>query len=50
MIIYCAGPIRGDATYHKFYKQIIEHIAEKGHTALSELNAGFKSSLPLTDN
>jgi 2'-deoxynucleoside 5'-phosphate N-hydrolase len=49
MIIYCAGPIKGDLTYQKFYKDIIEIVLELGHTPLSELNPDFKSTIPLTD-
>jgi hypothetical protein len=50
MIIYCAGPIRGDIEYQSYYKQIIDYVHSLGHTALSELNSGFKSALPLSDN
>lgn len=49
MIIYCAGPIKGDKKYLSFYNKIIEHVSSLGHTALSELNAKFKSSFPLND-
>lgn len=50
MIIYCAGPIRGDVKYRKWLREIIEHVAGEGHIALSELSDNFKSAMPLTDN
>jgi nucleoside 2-deoxyribosyltransferase len=37
MKIYCAGPIRGDRSYAKFFQEIISLIQKMGHTALSEL-------------
>jgi 2'-deoxynucleoside 5'-phosphate N-hydrolase len=49
MIIYCAGPIRGDKQFQSFYKEIIKHVNSLGHTALSELNEKFRSAIPLTD-
>ncbi len=49
MVVYCACPIRGDKNYRKNCQEIIEHIKSLGHTALSEINEEFKSSLPLTD-
>ncbi len=49
MIIYCAGPIRGVKKYQKYYKKIIEHISSLNHSALSELNSEFSTSIPLTD-
>ncbi len=49
MIIYCAGPIKGDKQYQLFYKEIIKYISSLGHTALSELNDKFKSAFPLND-
>ncbi len=48
MIIYCAGPIKGDKKYQKYYKQIIQIVDALGHTALSELNQNFTSPIPLT--
>lgn len=50
MILYCAGAIRGNVKFQKYYKEIIEIIGSLGHTALSELNKNFISSVPLTDN
>ena len=50
MIIYCAGPVKGDQTYHKFHLEIIEHVNALGYTALSELNSEFKSAFPLNDH
>lgn len=49
MIVYCAGPIRGDQTYLKFYLEIIQYVENLGVTALSEMNSKFTSSIPLTD-
>ncbi len=49
MIIYCAGPIRGDTTYQKFYAEIIDFIESEGHTALAEFNGKFSVSIPLTE-
>lgn len=49
MIIYCAGPIRGDATYQHFYKKIIDFVESLGHTVLTELSGKFGSTVPLTD-
>lgn len=39
MKIYCAGPIRGDRSYAKFFQKIISLIQKMGHTALSELTS-----------
>jgi 2'-deoxynucleoside 5'-phosphate N-hydrolase len=49
MIIYCAGPIRGDATYQKFFTKAIDYIESLGHTVLSEFSGKFSSTIPLTD-
>jgi nucleoside 2-deoxyribosyltransferase len=49
MIIYCAGPIRGDVSYQKFYAEVINHIEEEGHSALAEFNGRFSVSVPLTE-
>jgi hypothetical protein len=50
MIVYCAGPVKGDQTYHKFHLEIIALVSTLGHTALSELNSEFKSAFPLNDH
>ncbi len=50
MILYCAGAIRGNTKFQKYYKEIIDIIDSLGHTPLSELNKNFMSSVPLTDN
>ena len=50
MIIYCAGPLKGDQTYHEFHKEIVEHVNVLGHTALSDLNSEFKPAFPLNDH
>lgn len=49
MILYCAGAIRGNTKYQQGYKEIISVVSSLGHTALSELNKNFSSSVPLTD-
>ena len=49
MIIYCAGPIRGDVSYQKFYAEVINHIEDEGHSALAEFNGKFSMSIPLTE-
>jgi len=49
MIIYCAGPIKGDKTFQKFYLEIIDFVESEGHTPLAELNEKFTSANPLTD-
>jgi hypothetical protein len=49
MIIYCAGAIKGDKKYQKYYKQIIQIVDSLGHTALSELNRNFSTPILLTD-
>jgi len=49
MIIYCAGPIRGDVTYQKNYFEIVEFLESEKHTALAEISGKFSTSIPLTD-
>ena len=49
MIIYCAGPIKGDTTYQENYREIIKIVDQAGHSALTELNGKFNSSIPLSD-
>jgi 2'-deoxynucleoside 5'-phosphate N-hydrolase len=49
MIIYCAGPIRGNDTYIESLKKIIEYIEGLGNTVLSGFSAKFSSTIPLTD-
>jgi 2'-deoxynucleoside 5'-phosphate N-hydrolase len=49
MIIYCAGPIRGNKKYQSDFKEIIDYVKLLGHTALSELNEEFKTAVPLTE-
>jgi len=48
MIIYCAGPIRGNKTYQQNYTQIVQIIETLGHSALSEISSKFSSSIPLS--
>ena len=50
MIIYCAGPIKGDATFQKFYLEIIDFVESEGHTPLAGISAEISSSNPLNDN
>lgn len=47
MIIYCAGPIRGNTTYQENYSEIVRIVESMGHTALSEISGRFSSSIPL---
>jgi len=49
MIIYCAGPIRGNDTYKNSFKKIIEFVEGLGNTVLSELSDKFSSTIPLTE-
>ena len=49
MIIYCAGPIRGNTTYQENYSEIARIVESLGHTALSEKSTKFSSSIPLND-
>jgi 2'-deoxynucleoside 5'-phosphate N-hydrolase len=47
MIVYCAGAIKGDSSYMESYKEVINIVKQEGHTALSEVNPDFQSTLPL---
>jgi hypothetical protein len=47
MIIYCAGPIRGNTTYQENYSEIVRIVESMGHTALAEISTKFSSSIPL---
>ncbi len=49
MIIYCAGPIKGDTTFQEFYKEIIKIVEALGHTALSEFSSKLMSTIPLNE-
>lgn len=49
MIIYCAGPIKGDVTYQEYYREIIRIVETSGHTALAEFSSKFPSTIPLSD-
>jgi len=49
MVIYCAGPIRGDTTFRKYHNEIIDFVESEGHTALSDINSQFASSANLND-
>ena len=37
--VYCAGAIRGDASFSGFYREIIDCVRQAGHEALSELGS-----------
>ncbi|MFZ1519668.1 MAG: nucleoside 2-deoxyribosyltransferase [Ignavibacteriaceae bacterium] len=47
MIIYCAGPIKGNTTYQENYFQLVQIVESLGHMALSEMSTKFHSSIPL---
>jgi len=47
MIIYCAGPIKGNTTYQENYSEIVRIVESLGHTALSERSSKFNPSIPL---
>ena len=49
MIIYCAGPIRGDATHQESYKIMIDFVESLGNTILTEFSDKFSSTIPLTN-
>jgi hypothetical protein len=49
MIVYVAGPIKGDTTYQNFYTKIIEIVEAEGHTALAEMSGKFSTAFPLSD-
>lgn len=49
MIIYCAGPIRGDSTHQIYFKNIIKYVEQLGHSVLSGISEKFNSTIPLTD-
>ncbi len=49
MIIYCAGPIRGDTKYQSNYLEIVEFLESEQHTALAEISGKYITSIPLTD-
>ena len=49
MIVYIAGPIKGDTTYQNYYTKIIEFVESEGHTALAEMSGKFSTAFPLSD-
>jgi nucleoside 2-deoxyribosyltransferase len=49
MIIYCAGPIRGDTTHQESYKNMIDFVESLGNTILTEFSDKFSSTIPLTN-
>jgi len=48
MIIYCAGPIKGNTEFKDNYSKVVEVVESLGHTALSEMSKKFHSSIPLS--
>ncbi len=48
MIIYCAGPIKGNTDFKDNYSKVVEIVESLGHTALSEMSKKFHSSIPLS--
>lgn len=49
MIIYCAGPIKGDKTYQDSYREVIRIVETIGHTALAEFSSKLPTLIPLSD-
>lgn len=49
MIIYCAGPIKGNTAYQDNYSEIVRIVESMGHTALSEKSSKFSSTILLSD-
>ena len=49
MIIYCAGPIRGDISHQETFKKIIAYVENLDHSVLTELSTKFSSTIPLTE-
>lgn len=49
MIIYCAGPIRGDTTFQRYYLDIIKYVEVRGQTPLAEMTGKFNFSIPLSE-
>jgi hypothetical protein len=49
MIIYCAGPIKGDTTHQIYFKNIIKYVEQLGHSVLSGMSEKFSSTIPLTE-
>ena len=49
MIVYCAGAIKGDSTYKEHYQEIVNIVKVLQHSALSEINPDFNSSIPLSE-
>jgi hypothetical protein len=49
MIIYCAGPIKGNTTFQENYSEIVRIVESMGHTALSEKSSKFSSTILLSD-
>jgi hypothetical protein len=50
MIIYCAGPIKGDTTFQENYEEIIQIVETLGHTALAEFSSKLPTMILLSDS
>jgi nucleoside 2-deoxyribosyltransferase len=49
MIIYCAGPIKGDTKYQESYKDIVRIVESMDHTALAQFSSKIPSTIFLND-
>jgi len=49
MIIYCAGPIKGDTKFQGNYKDIVRIVESMEHTALAEFSSKIPSTMLLND-
>ena len=49
MIIYCAGPIKGDTKYQESYKDIVRIVESMNHTALAQFSSKIPSTIFLND-
>lgn len=49
MIIYCAGPIKGDIKYQESYKDIVRIVESMEHTALAQFSSKIPSTILLSD-
>jgi nucleoside 2-deoxyribosyltransferase len=49
MIIYCAGPIKGDTKFQESYKDIVRIVESMEHTALAQFSSKIPSTILLSD-
>ena len=49
MIVYCAGPIKGDTKYQESYKDIVRIVESMDHTALAQFSSKIPSTIFLND-